>query len=217
MICICETVNRIYNWFIDFKLDPLFSMSILDLQISASSGIISLLILIIAITFFISKSWTCFEVHEIKIQGIIIKPNREVQRIAHHAWAELITRKAGLEFDENHDVVIEIYDSWYELFKELRQLIKDIPSHKLKHDKNVQKLVQTLQIILNQQLRPHLTKWQAKFRKWYDKEENKKDELTPQEIQSGYKEYKDLVTDLRAVNKELVAYTQQLEKLAIGE
>ena len=32
-------------------------------------------------------------------------------RIVHQVWAERATRKAGMEMDEEHDVVIEVYAS----------------------------------------------------------------------------------------------------------
>src|SRR5258706_7705929 len=63
----------------------------------------------------------------IKLGGmgdVKIKPDYEDMQIAHKAWAELSTRKAGLEFDEDHDVITEVYDSWYKLFGEMRDLVK---------------------------------------------------------------------------------------------
>ena len=62
---------------------------------------------------------------------------------------------------------------------------------------------------LNDGLRPHLTQWQAKFRRWYDieiqKEENK--DKTPQKIQSKYDEYESLVQDLKETNDKMVQFT----------
>ncbi len=68
---------------------------------------------------------------------------------------------------------------------------------------------------LNEGLRPHLTKWQAKFRRWYDSEVASEDHKgrSPQEIQRLYPEYGELVADLRKVNEEFVRFADSLEKI----
>lgn len=147
------------------------------------------------------------------IGGINIKPNHEVSQIAHKAWTELVTRKAGLPFDLNNDVIVEVYNSWYVLFGEIRNLVKQIPTKQIK-DENTQKLVGLLIDSLNRGLRPHLTMWQAKFRRWYVNEtEGKNFDKTPQEIQKMYPQYQELVQDLVTINQQLVAYTNEIKKL----
>lgn len=151
------------------------------------------------------------------IGKVSIKPNYEVKQIAHKAWVELKTRKAGLPIDEENDVIGDIYESWYNLFGEIRTLTRDIPASKLKNP-DTKKLVDLLIDTLNDGLRPHLTRWQAKYRRWYDKavEKSEHDELTPQEIQNQYSQYKELVEDMLAINKQLVQYTAEIKKLADG-
>ncbi len=156
------------------------------------------------------------ELH-IKLGGIgtiKIKPNIEASQIAHKAWSELITRKAGLPLDKENDVIIEIYDSWYELFREIRGLIKEVPSHQIKN-KQTRRLTDVLVESLNKGLRPHLTKWQAKFRRWYEMEIKKQENArkSPQEIQKSYLHYDELMSDLIKINEQLVAYTQEIKKL----
>ncbi len=154
---------------------------------------------------------------QIKLGGIgtvKIKPNYEVKQIAHKAWVELKTRKAGLPIDKDNDVVADIYKSWYMLFGEIRELAREVPASKLK-DEDTSKLVQLLIDSLNEGLRPHLTRWQAKYSRWYSKavERDDHEELTPQEIQSKYPEYKKLVEDMLKINKQLVQYTDEIKKL----
>lgn len=73
--------------------------------------------------------------------------------------------------------------------------------------------------VLNVGLRPHLTKWQAKYRKWYNnefiKKNNKKSE-TPQEIQKRYPEYSVLVEDLVLTNKRMIEYKDLMGKIAFN-
>ena len=157
------------------------------------------------------------EIKLANIGKISIKPNYEVRQIAHKAWVELKTRKAGLPIDKENDVIGDIYESWYNLFGEIRTLTRDIPASKLKNP-DTKKLVELLIKTLNDGLRPHLTRWQAKYRRWYDKaiEKSEHDELTPQEIQNQYPQYKDLVDDMLKINKQLVQYTEEIKKLADG-
>lgn len=148
------------------------------------------------------------------IGKVSIKPNHEVRQIAHKAWVELKTRKAGLPIDKENDVIGDIYESWYNLFGEIRTLTRDIPASKLKNP-DTQKLVGLLIDTLNDGLRPHLTRWQAKYRRWYEKAVDKSEhaELTPQEIQNQYPKYADLVEDMMEINEQLVQYTKEIKKL----
>lgn len=174
-------------------------------------------IIVAFLIFFSKKNWNFRHDVELNVSlggigGVKIKPNHELEQIAHKAWTELITRKAGLQFDLEHDLIVEVYKSWYVLFGEIRNLVKEIPANQIK-DENTQKLVNLLVDSLNKGLRPHLTKWQAKFRKWYDYEINKHEDKAPQEIQKLYPLYNDLVHDLIIINQQMVSYTNELKKL----
>ena len=150
------------------------------------------------------------------IGDITLRPSHDDVQVAHQAWVELAARKAGLPFDEEHDVILEVYNSWYQLFAELRRLAKQIPADKVRRSKETQKLVRLLVEAMNLGLRPHLTKWQAKFRRWYDGASRKNDDLTPQEIQRIYPHYTDLVEDLKKVSENLVQYTDFIKEVAHG-
>ncbi len=149
-------------------------------------------------------------------QKIILKPNVLDQQIAYKIWVELSTRKAGLPIDENTDVIIEIYNSWYSLFGIIRELMKDIPISKICTKGESEKLVELIINVLNKGIRPHLTKWQAQFRKWYEnaslKDENK--EKTPQELQKEFPKYNELFADLKETNKHLIYLSEQMKKIA---
>lgn len=152
-------------------------------------------------------------------QKVKIKPNYQDMQIAYKLWVELSTRKIGLEIDLENDVIKEIYNSWYDFFKLTRELIKDIPVSKIRKDESTKELVRIAIEVLNEELRPHLTKWQARFRKWYnteiEREENKN--LSPQEIQKNYPEYENLTKEMIEVNHKLIEYRKILRRLAMGE
>ena len=145
-----------------------------------------------------------------------LRPNNEDVQIAHRIWTELVTRKAAQPIDFDNDVIVEIYDSWYALFGRVRQLISDIPGHLLRKEKSTQELVKIATQTLNNGLRPHLTRWQARFRHWY---ENCSDDLKlkcPQDCEREFPQYKELIADLKTVNQQLIEYAGQLEKIVHG-
>lgn len=162
-----------------------------------------------------------FELIEIEapIVGGSIKLHRndEVVRVAHSAWTEIITRKAGLEFDEDNDLIDEVYNSWYELFKELRALTKTVPAHLLRTSADARELVNLLVDVLNKGLRPHLTKHHARFRNWKQRATVDGDDRDDQDRQRDFPGYEDLVDDLRYVNSEMVKFAEQLRYLAQGK
>jgi len=139
--------------------------------------------------------------------------------IANRIFIELITRKAAIPYEDDKDVIIEVYDSWYKLFGVVRDEIKSVPGHYLKSHDPTTALIGLTTKILNDGLRPHLTEYQAKFRKWYDNEiQNTSSKgLTPQEIQRKYPDYDTLITDIKKVNKILIDYANELNKLIKGK
>jgi hypothetical protein len=148
---------------------------------------------------------------------IKIKPNYEDAQIAYKLWAELSTRKIGLPIDFENDVIDEIYNSWYEFFKITRELVKNIPVNKIRKNESTQKLVYIAIDVLNVGIRPHLTLWQARFRKWYHAELLKEENcsLSPQEIQKRFPDFERLVADMKSVNQKLIKYRDVLEDLAL--
>jgi hypothetical protein len=145
---------------------------------------------------------------------LTFKPNRTDRQIAYAIWVELSTRKIGLEIDYENDVISEVYDSWYTFFGITRELIKEVPADKLQH-KSTRAIVKLSVQILNSGVRPHLTRWQARFRKWYDNQLSVNDE-DPQSIQNTYQQYDELKADLEAVNRNLIAYRKSMYLLSTG-
>ena len=159
-----------------------------------------------------------FEIKEINIKlggigKVKIKPDYHDIRIAHQIWTELVTRKAAIPIDPDHDVIHEIYDSWYKLFGRVRLLIADIPAERIANYDSTKELVHIAVETLNRGLRPHLTKWQAQYRHWHDLERKKNHEMSPQELQKTYPKYDELIKDVTKVNSLLIEYAEELKNL----
>jgi hypothetical protein len=75
--------------------------------------------------------------------------------------------------------------------------------------------IQLAQEVLNEILRPHLTKHQAKFRKWLEnaRRNTKNKNLTPQELQRKYPDYIILVNSIKEINQILANTSDKLKSL----
>lgn len=137
----------------------------------------------------------------------------ETERVlAWQLYVQLGTRKAALSFDEEHDVIAEVYDSIYELFPITRDLLMNLPLHEIAKESSVAHLMLR---VLNDGLRPHLTKWQAEFHRWWatalsDPANNKR----PQDVQRDFPRYGALVDDMKHMNVELTKFAQDLLTIA---
>lgn len=148
-------------------------------------------------------------------QKFSFKPNNIDRQIAYSIWVELSTRKVGLPIDAENDVISEVYDSWYAFFSVTREMIKDIPVSKVR-GASTSKIIDLSVEVLNEGLRPHLTKWQARFRHWYEHQMDNKSDVDPQELQKKFPAYDELVADLMEVNGHLIVYRFKMNELVRG-
>lgn len=148
----------------------------------------------------------------LEIPSVTIRIDNRERDLAYALWVELGTRKAALPFDAEYDVISEVYDSWYSFFNAARVIMRDMPPMLLKVDNS---LVYVTSEILNTGLRPHLTRWQAAFRRWFEQalklDENKS--KTPQEIQRNFPQYDELIADLKRTNEVLCGYRDELARI----
>ncbi len=142
-----------------------------------------------------------------------LTPDDEVARIAHQAWTELATRKAGIPVEDN-DLIAEVYDSWYQLFGALRKLAQEVPVTSLHDSADAKTLLSTLVAVMNNGLRPHLTEYQARFREWWRRASDTDPESSPQDRQRAYPGYDDLIAEMREVNHGLMDLAETLRQLA---
>jgi hypothetical protein len=173
-----------------------------------------------------SFSFQSFEIDQAEIgvggSKFRFKPNLTDRQVAYAIWVELSTRKIGLPIDLDHDVIAEIYDSWYNFFSVTRDLIKSVPVTHVKRA-STQAIIKLSIEVLNAGLRPHLTRWQARFRRWYERELKRYDSadgsevLDPQQIQFQFPQYDELKADLLRVNEALVRYRAKMRELVLKD
>jgi hypothetical protein len=189
-----------------------------NLVIQMSIWLILVFVILFLVYFFWLKNKFRYDLVKVDINlGNVgkaeFRPNKIDLQIAHKIWTELITRKAAIPIDKDHDVIEEIYNSWYAMFQKVREFISDIPADLIRNNKSTKEIVRISTQTLNEGLRPHLTRWQARFRTWNESKKDKMMDMTPQEFQQEYPEYKDLIEDLMRVNGQLIQYAQELKKI----
>ncbi|MGL5093534.1 MAG: hypothetical protein ACRC8B_21990 [Aeromonas sobria] len=166
---------------------------------------------------FFKKSEIIISEAEIGIGNNKIKltPNYTDKQVAYKIWVELSTRKIGIPIDLKHDVVEEVYNSWYQFFTITRELMKEIDVKKINRE-DTKNIIKVSMGVLNDGIRPHLTEWQAKYRRWYIAalESPEYQSKTPQEIQALYPEYQSLCADLIKVNANLLRYRDIMKQVA---
>ena len=194
------------------------------LTVSLSMAVYLVLIILIALIAYLIYAYrNFFSYRKVKLKTIklkllgseaefVVESNHSNLEIANKILVELITRKAAIPIEEDKDVITEVYDSWYQLFCTTREEIKSINGEHLRHP-NSEALVEMATDVLNKGLRPHLTEFQARFRRWYGleilKEENQN--LSPQEIQKKFSDYDELINSMKDVNQILVQYANELK------
>lgn len=182
-------------------------------------AVMLLVLLIIFVSWCIKWLYKKLALRAIKIEeatvgigssSVTIKYDGRIKEIAYKIWIELTTRKIGIKFDEDNDVISEVYDSWYDAFKVIRSLLEEVPAERISDAKG---LIDLTTKVLNSGLRPHLTIWQARFRAWFNTAIKDRPDLPPQKIQKEYPEYESLVSDLKKTNDIMIRYAKELKRL----
>lgn len=181
--------------------------------------VIGILVAVLIIRWLLSRAGMAdYEIDEAEFgigdQKIKLRPNIVDKQIAYKIWVELSTRKIGLPIELDNDVISEVYESWFSFFSVTRELIKDVPVSKFQR-KETEMIIRLSIDVLNHGLRPHLTKWQARYRRWYEHELSASDnhDVEPQALQKKYPRYDELSTDLLAVNKRLMGYRSKMYRI----
>lgn len=181
--------------------------------------VLSVLVAVLIIRWMLSRAGIAdYEIDEAEFgigdQKIKLRPNLVDKQIAYKIWVELSTRKIGLPIELDNDVISEVYESWFSFFSVTRELIKDVPVSKFQR-KETEMIIRLSIDVLNHGLRPHLTQWQARYRRWYERElsASGNNDVEPQALQKKYPRYEELSNDLLAVNERLIGYRSRMYRI----
>lgn len=207
------------KYLIQLTLDDAFNFQLhADSLVVGGIGVVLAAIFLSRIFGVPRRFWKTFEIDQAEFglgnQKIKLTPNVTDQQIAYKIWVELSTRKIGIPIDTANDVISEIYDSWFNFFSVTRELIKDVPVQKFRR-KDTEQIVRLSIEVLNQGIRPHLTLWQARFRRWYENQLKLEanTDIHPQDIQQKFPQFADLERDLLEVNQRLIHYRQKMYEI----
>ncbi|NOU60822.1 hypothetical protein [Marinifilum caeruleilacunae] len=209
------------------KIDWVFTMSISVIALAISVLLIIVGYQIFKYLFNWKKNNVQNEIVPVKLKYKLgnaeieyeVKRSYQNIEIAHKIYIELITRKAAIEIDKDKDVIVEVYNSWYSLFQVTREELKQLSGNLLLVNDSSESLIKLLSDVLNIGLRPHLTEYQAKFRKWYQEKllEDESNGRSPQQIQKDYDDYNNLINSMKDVNRLLIDYAKELKKIIKGK
>lgn len=209
------TGDELFVFVLDRDLDVFLAVDAIVVWIAL--GLVALLLAVRLLDLW-PGGWRSFEIDEAQFgigeQKITLRPNDTDRQIAYKIWVELSTRKIGLPIDLEDDVISEVYDSWYNFFSVTRELIKDVPVSRFRR-KDTEKIIHLSIEVLNAGIRPHLTKWQARFRRWYEQALDREErvDVSPQDVQKEFPDYEALKEDLERVNQRLIRYRDKMYEL----
>ncbi|GEM_PF-2387574 len=155
-----------------------------------------------------------------KKQGIALlhRPNNNevdeaFKSFLSRVYIELSTRKAGVKIDLEKDIIEDIYNSWHQLFTNLREELKCLPANCFKKTSPYFERTKKLETLLNITMRNHLTHYQSNFRFWINnaRNSNRFRDTYPLALQKKFPEYDELTNDLLKTNNEIIDFTFELK------
>lgn len=206
-----------YSLFLGFVIGIVKEISASLSGLKFFDGVLFAIAVWLCIWLFIHQRKYCVSSININIPfslgNITLIPTNQDRIVAWKLYVQLRTRKAALLFDEKNDVIAEVYASLYQIFPLARDLLMGLSLNEIEKTPGIADLVFRVQ---NDGVRPHLTKWQADFLKWWDeaKKEPANKNRSPQSIQKDYPKYTELVTELIKMNIELNKFTDELLLIA---
>ncbi len=143
------------------------------------------------------------------------KAQREDRRIAWEIFVQIRTRIAAVDFRENEDSLLHINKSLYELFSFIRDKILSLPLKTVTRDKNGN-LVEFYLAILNDGIRPFLTKWHISVSHFHEK--MKDSGKSAIEIDKEFLEKNpSILGDVKSLNQRMKKFASVLHRIAKGE
>ena len=124
-------------------------------------------------------------------------------------YTHITTRIATVEFNEEYDSLTISHNSLHKVFDLIRSEISTIPIKRVRNDKS-DTMVKFYVSILNDGIRPYLSKWHIPLRTWIENEKIKDPSKSIIEIERAYPKYDEAVKDFKRMNENMQRFSQQL-------
>jgi len=141
-----------------------------------------------------------------------IKANKTDRETAWRIYTQLKTRVASVKFNPSYDSVVLVNKSLYEAFKLIREEVSNIPLNRVRTKKD-DAIVDFYMNILNEGIRPYLSKWHLPISSWVESNKEKNSGKSITEIEKTFPKYEDLIKDIESMNGRLEKITVELLKI----
>lgn len=147
--------------------------------------------------------------------GLEINASKKDRELAWKIYTQIKTRIAVEEFNEEYDSLQFVNKSLYEVFGIIRNAISELPTTIVKDDHR--DLLQLYFDVLNEGIRPYLSKWHIPISHWNETETKKHPEQTLLEIEKRFPNREAAIKDMKAMNKRMKDFSLILFRVAKGE
>jgi len=151
------------------------------------------------------------------ISGVELRllSSEDDRKIAWEIFTEINTRIAVVDFNEDYDSFYHVHKSLYTMFQLVRDKIKEIPVDTIKDDNN--QIIDFYLRILNDGIRPYLSKWHIPISQWVKNNEKENPKLSILEIEKNYPQRTEILSDIKLMNLRMSHFSDVLLNIAKGK
>lgn len=143
--------------------------------------------------------------------GLVV--SRNDREVAWKIYTQIATRIAVVDFNEDYDSFFLVNESLHALFLLIRDQLGEIPVERLRRDRK-DELVTFYTSILNEGIRPYLSKWHMPISKWIETEKKRHPDATYYELEQTFPKRKEILADIRAMNARMKKIDAELLRIA---
>ena len=141
-----------------------------------------------------------------------LKAGKTDKEVAWKIYTQIKTRITAVSFNEQYDSLQISNKSLHEVFLFIREEISKIPLARVRSSRNDQ-MVDFYLSILNNGIRPYLSKWHSPISDWVEKEQKKSPDKSLIEIEKAFPERKEALIDLNDMNLRMNTISEELLKI----
>lgn len=141
-----------------------------------------------------------------------LKASKSDKEVAWRIYTQIKTRIASVKFDENYDSLYLSNNSLHKIFLYIRDEISKIPLSRIRSERD-DKIVDFYLNILNEGIRPYLSKWHIPISNWVESEREKYPDESLLDIEKRYSLRDKALMDIKEMNIRMDAFAKELLKI----